>query len=235
MPPPSGSPRPAWWPTTFASWIGNRSEPKTRRQPRHLPRSRPRCVSLRPVGRALWKERGGENSMTWKMWGANAFEILTGFAECFRYVFDGMTCHEWCLMVFLMTLELDEVFRSAGMIRTVEEPTASPRYNDEFFVESTSSIAMLNYQGGIVSTLYSWSVFLRHLQFINLCRHCNQHLRAVAGPVAPVPGWDPARLRLCPTWDRPGASRKAPWSIQGWEDSPKATRIVPKHGYHRVN
>jgi hypothetical protein len=54
-----------------------------------------------------------------------------------------------------MTLELDEVFRSAGMIRTVEEPTASPRYNDEFFVESTSSIAMLNYQGGIVSTLYS--------------------------------------------------------------------------------
>ena len=27
------------------------------------------------------------------MWGANAFEILTGFAECFRYVFDGMTCH----------------------------------------------------------------------------------------------------------------------------------------------
>jgi hypothetical protein len=58
-------------------------------------------------------------------------------------------------MVFLMTLELDEVFRSAGMIRTVEEPTASPRYNDEFFVASTSSIAMLNYQGGIVSTLYS--------------------------------------------------------------------------------
>jgi len=38
-----------------------------------------------------------------------------------------MTCHEWCLIVFLMTLELDEVFRSAGMIRTVEKTYRKPQ------------------------------------------------------------------------------------------------------------